>query len=42
LQEKINTAYLSKYTSAGNRQYAIDIARPQHLEATMEFIFKNG
>jgi hypothetical protein len=42
LQEKISAAYLAKYTTEENKPYAIGISRPQHLEATMEFLPLNS
>ncbi|QDP86204.1 DUF2255 family protein [Chryseobacterium sp. SNU WT5] len=39
LMEKINNAYLSKYTSTEhNKKYAEGIIEEDHIEKTMEFI----
>ncbi|KIA88888.1 DUF2255 family protein [Kaistella jeonii] len=39
LMEKINDAYLSKYTSTEhNKKYAVRIIEEAHIEKTMEFI----
>ncbi|MDM1555547.1 MULTISPECIES: DUF2255 family protein [Chryseobacterium] len=38
LTEEINQAYLTKYNTGQNRQYAIGIIEDKHAEKTMEFI----
>lgn len=40
LTEEINQAYLVKYNSEHNRQYAIGIIEDKHVEKTMEFILR--
>lgn len=40
LTEEINQAYLAKYNSEHNRQYAIGIIKDKHVEKTMEFILR--
>lgn len=38
LTEKINKAYLTKYNTGHNIEYAEGIVRPEHANKTMEFI----
>ena len=38
ISEQINNAYLEKYDSGSNSEYAQGIIRQKHIEKTMEFI----
>ncbi len=38
IAEKINTAYLTKYNTGTNIEYAKGIVEERHIEKTMEFI----